>query len=69
MLHKPVLVKKGNTITITSADKGAFIGYKKRKNEAWQVYKEPVTISAKDSLYVFSHRIGYKPSEELAVKP
>ena len=66
--RKPSINKKGNIVAINSTEEGVSIGYKKHHNDRWKVYQTPVTISPDDSLYIITHRIGYKPSELLKVK-
>ncbi len=65
----PKMQFKSSKIILSCATKGASIGYKKRWKEAgWKVYNQPQEVSKGDSLYVISHRIGYKRSNILALK-
>lgn len=65
----PKMQFKSSKIILSCATKGASIGYKKQWKEAgWKVYNQPTEVSKGDSLYVVSHRIGYKRSSIVAVK-
>jgi N-sulfoglucosamine sulfohydrolase len=50
-------------VSISSATKGASIGYRKSTSDTWTVYQKPFDWIAGDSLYVNAHRIGYEASE------
>jgi N-sulfoglucosamine sulfohydrolase len=54
-------------VSISSATKGASIGYRKSTSDTWSVYQKPFDWIAGDSLYVNAHRIGYEPSEKVMV--
>ncbi|SFT68865.1 Arylsulfatase A [Algoriphagus locisalis] len=54
-------------VSLSSATKGASLGFKKSAKDSWSVYQVPFEMNEGDSLYVLAHRIGYKPSEEAMV--
>jgi arylsulfatase A-like enzyme len=54
-------------VRLSSATKGASIGYRKSTSDTWSVYQQPFEWTAGDSLYVNAHRIGYEPSEAVMV--
>ncbi len=54
-------------VSLSSVTEGASIGFKKTAADVWSVYQVPFQMSAGDSLYVLSHRIGYEPSENAVV--
>lgn len=56
-------------VVITCATKGASIGYKANlKAKSWEVYSGPFKLKGNETLWVQSHRIGYKPSKTIIVK-
>ncbi len=66
----PEITEKDGKLVVTCTTEGASIAYKINKNtldhiQHWSVYQEPLKISKGDTLTVLSHRIGYKPSEEV----
>jgi len=61
-----VSVQSGK-VTLSSATKGASIGYRKSTSDTWSVYQQPFEWTVGDSLYVNAHRIGYEPSEAVMV--
>ncbi len=69
---KPVIHKKGNTVTISCETEGASTGYIITRHEinpdlnaGWNIYYKPVKVRKGDILYVMSQRLGYKESEVL----
>ncbi|NPA35800.1 MAG: sulfatase-like hydrolase/transferase [Chlorobi bacterium] len=68
--ERPVIHKKGRTVTFSCGTEGASIAYlisgkdfTPGLNAGWQVYYQPVKIPKGKYLYVMSQRIGYKESE------
>ncbi len=60
----PAQVKFENgKVSLSSTTPSASIGYRKSKNDTWNVYLAPFEANPGDSLYVNSNRIGYVPSE------
>ncbi len=64
----PVIEEDDGMITLSSATRGASIGYRMwernaGKPESWQVYTGPFELPRRHELEVRAHRIGYKPSE------
>ena len=71
----PVATKRRNNLEITlrSGTDGASIGYQileegESVNEAWTIYKEPVTINNTQRLAAVSHRLGFAPSEIITIR-
>ncbi|PZX56679.1 sulfatase family protein [Algoriphagus chordae] len=54
-------------VSLTSATKGASVGFRKSASDVWSVYQFPFEMTAGDSLYVLAHRIGFEPSENALV--
>lgn len=52
-------ITKGQ-IKLSCSTKSASIAYKKHDRDPWEVYVKPFKITAGDSLYLFSQRIGYQ---------
>ena len=50
-------------ISLKSATPSTLFGYRKSKNDSWEVYNQPFQWNAGDSLYVNAQRIGYEASE------
>lgn len=50
-------------ISLKSATPSTLFGYRKSKNDSWEVYSQPFEWNAGDSLYVNAQRIGYEASE------
>jgi arylsulfatase A-like enzyme len=63
----PEISFQSGKVTLSSATKGAAIGYRKSSSDTWSVYQQPFEWKAGDSLYVNAHRIGYEPSEAVMV--
>lgn len=63
----PEISFQSGKVTLSSATKGASIGYRKSSADTWSVYQQPFEWKAGDSLYVNAHRIGYEPSEVVMV--
>lgn len=60
-----------NEVTLYCSTDGASIGYKcgsELQKLDYQVYTGPFQVNKGDSLQILSHRIGYQPSEETAIK-
>ncbi len=65
----PKVVIADGKATISSATKGASIGYKTNpKDISWQIYTTPFEVKPNETLLVKSHRIGYDSSEVITVK-
>ncbi|MDA9902167.1 sulfatase-like hydrolase/transferase [Gammaproteobacteria bacterium] len=71
----PVATKRRNNLEITlrSGTDGASIGYQileegESVNEAWTIYKEPVTINNTQRLAAVAHRLGFAPSEIITIR-
>lgn len=68
-----------NKLTITCKTAGASIGFRARVNETngnsekdsgpWSIYDGPVEIDANCAIDVIAHRIGFKPSPRVRVRP
>ena len=61
-------------ISLTCETEGASIAYQITKTNAelekrWQVYTGPVSMNADEQLHAFAHRIGFKPSDIIEIKP
>ncbi|WP_016956518.1 sulfatase-like hydrolase/transferase [Catenovulum agarivorans] len=71
--NQPVTAKptvsqiSGQMLSVSSATKGASIGYKIIQNgfepNAWSIYTQPISIAKNTQVKIFAHRIGYQPSE------
>lgn len=67
----PVFTLNKGKVEITSATKGASLSWQitnkgqKPDEKAWQIYNEPVLITADQTLYAMAERIGYKSSKIL----
>jgi arylsulfatase A-like enzyme len=59
----PEISFQSGKVILSSATKGASIGYRKSTSDTWSVYKQPFEWIVGDSLYVNAHRIGYEASE------
>jgi N-sulfoglucosamine sulfohydrolase len=55
------LIKDG-VLTITCATEGASVGWRKRGEEAWRVYVDPVKVGGDQAYEAVAHRIGFKRS-------
>ena len=71
----PVATKRRNNseITLRSGTEGASIGYQileegELVNEAWRIYKDPLTINDRQRLVVVAHRLGFAPSEIMTIR-
>lgn len=60
---EPKVEFTGGKVSISSATKGASIGYRKSAKDVWTIFQRPIEMQDGDSLYVLAHRIGYEPSE------
>jgi hypothetical protein len=52
----------GGKVSISTATKGASIGYRKSTKDVWTIFQKPIEMKVADSLYVMAHRIGFEPS-------
>lgn len=59
---EPRVEFSGGKVSISSATKGASIGYRKSSKDVWTVFQQPIEMQVGDSLYVLAHRIGFVPS-------
>ena len=71
----PVATKRRNNseITLRSGTEGASIGYQileegELVNEAWRIYKDPLTVNDRQRLVVVAHRLGFAPSEIMTIR-
>ena len=65
----PKAIFADGKVTISSATKGASIGYKTNpKDISWQIYTTPFEVKPNETILVKSHRIGYESSEVITVK-
>ena len=67
----PVAEWIDNNVSLKSATQGASIAYQwitagDSTGTSWQVYTAPMPARADESLVAIAHRIGFKPSEEIA---
>ena len=68
----PLIVREGNTISISSETNGASIGYKVISMDTdpdkitWSVYTNSFEITGDQSVVAIAHRIGYKRSNEVS---
>jgi arylsulfatase A-like enzyme len=51
-------------INVSSATKGASIGYRKSTKDSWTVYQRPFDYRTGDSIYIFAHKIGLAKVEK-----
>jgi arylsulfatase A-like enzyme len=63
----PEISFQSGKVTLSSATKGASIGYRQTTSDTWSVYQQPFEWTVGDSLYVNAHRIGYEPNEAVMV--
>ena len=61
--EKPEIKIQNDKIMLKTNTKGATIGYKTKSADKWKIYTQPFEITKGDSLYVASHRLGWKTSE------
>lgn len=59
---EPKVEFTGGKVSISSATKGASIGYRKSAKDVWTIFQKPIEMHVGDSLYVLAHRIGFEPS-------
>lgn len=57
---EPKIERVENKVVLSTATKGASIGYRKSIKDTWTLYQKPFTWQKGDSLYVVAHRIGYE---------
>ncbi len=58
-------VKGAHRMTLTCAEPGASIGYRRLPlgaDKRWRVYREPIAVEAGGAVEVLTHRIGWKPT-------
>lgn len=65
---KPTIIAKENQVEISSTTKGASIAYQiisetDSLGKEWEIYTNPITIQQGEKLFIYAHRIGFKPSE------
>jgi arylsulfatase A-like enzyme len=58
----PEVSSQNGKISLKSATPSTLFGYRKSKNDPWEVYSQPFEWNAGDSLYVNAQRIGYEAS-------
>ncbi len=67
-------------LTVVCATEGASIGFRLRRanetksahqdrRDTWTIYQRPVEIGSDDVVEVVAHRIGFKPSQVIVVRP
>jgi len=59
---------RGSSVAITCATKGASIAYKVGDQGNWKLYRKPVLVQTGQTLFARACRIGFKDSNEAAVK-
>ena len=66
-----VALSEGGKATLTAACEtdGASIGYRRKGEQGWAVYVEPVSVDAGATYELVAQRIGFKRSEITAAKP
>ena len=69
---EPMVSRRGNRISLASDTEGANIGYQvlevgEQQRETWQVYQEPVELTAGQQLIAIAHRLGYQPSATIVI--
>jgi arylsulfatase A-like enzyme len=63
----PKADQDSDAIKLTTATRGASIGYRLRQNDSWKVYTEPVRITGTDTLQAVAQRIGYSRSDTISI--
>lgn len=63
----PKADQDSEAIKLTTATRGASIGYRLRQNDNWKIYTEPVTITGTDTLQAVAQRIGYSRSDTVSI--
>jgi hypothetical protein len=67
-----------STLTITCKTEGASIGFRMRTNtmkrssenrRPWSIYNDPLRVDANCTIEAVAHRIGFKPSPRVTIKP
>jgi len=56
-------------LTIACATDGASIGWRKRGEESWRVYTQPVNVAGDQAYEAVAHRIGFKRSDVTPISP
>ena len=66
-------------LTITCETKGASIGFRIRRTNStklssedrrpWNIYNGPLQVDSKCTIEAIAHRIGFKPSPRVSIKP
>jgi hypothetical protein len=59
---------RGTSVAITCATKGASIAYRIGDQGNWKLYRKPVLVQTGQTLFARACRIGFKDSNEAAVK-
>ena len=66
---EPIIVIKGNNISITCGTDGASIGYRIRQSpieiedQPWMIYNQAISLTEGQVLQVIAHRLGFLPSQ------
>ncbi|MBO9701974.1 MAG: sulfatase-like hydrolase/transferase [Sporocytophaga sp.] len=66
--EKPLISLVKNKVTLTTPTNGASIGYKTKPTDQWKIYTKPFELKIGETLYVISHRLGWKTSELIEFK-
>ena len=61
--EKAMVDRTNGLVKLSCPTAGASIGFRKKAKGPWQVYTQAFSLNQGDSLYVMSHRIGYRPTE------
>jgi len=61
--EKAIVDRTNGLVKLSCPTAGASIGFRKKAKGPWQVYTQAFSVNQGDSLYVMSHRIGYRPTE------
>ena len=59
---------RGTSVAITCATKGASIAYRVGDQGGWKLYRKPVLVQVGQTLFARACRIGFKDSNEAALK-
>jgi len=59
---------RGTSVSITCATKGASIAYRTGDQGSWKLYRKPVLVQAGQTLFARACRIGFRDSNEVALK-
>ncbi len=64
----PVASVDGNQVAIECETIGASIGYRQKSKKGWSLYSKPFQLNPGSQIQVQAFRIGWKPSEVVAVQ-